>query len=59
MILSHITKESSLISILSKGLQCNKMGIIYFSPKLNGWRKLQKDEVLLHVKIENQKFNCI
>lgn len=51
---SHITRREKLPSILDTGLLPNKMGVIYLSPKLEGWRNVQDGEVLLHVMVRQQ-----
>ncbi len=55
MVLSHVTTQDRLPTIVRDGLRPNSMGIVYLSPKPQGWRPLQEGEVLLHVTINGQR----
>ena len=56
---SHITNILAWEQICHEGLMPNKMGIVYLSPRLQGWRKLRPGEVLLKVTVRDQKLSAL
>ena len=58
MKLYHTTNIKNKDSILSSGLKANNIGIVYLSPKKEGWRKLKDNEILLEVETGDKKLTA-